>query len=117
MSDAFEFEFSLSEYLDRLRTRLPGDFRDSLNELSTLLQLRDDDLTDYLNTTADGETIGVAVTGMSITNATWTAMSWTSEEYVTGTSLSWASSPNPTRVTCNVAGLYIITSVATSSGD
>jgi len=46
---SFEFPYSLSEYVDKMRSTLSDEFRPLLNELSNTLELRDDDLTDYIN--------------------------------------------------------------------
>lgn len=46
----FTYSFSLAEYVAKIRSKLPKEFRETLNELETILQLRDDDTEEYLNT-------------------------------------------------------------------
>ncbi|MFQ6001193.1 MAG: hypothetical protein ACE5LG_05950 [Anaerolineae bacterium] len=45
-------------------------------------------------------------TDQSIPHATWTEISWDNERFDTDD--IWASSPNPTRLTCKTAGKYLI---------
>lgn len=47
---SFAYEFSLAEYVAKIRAKLPEDYRAELNELETILQIRDDDTEDFLNT-------------------------------------------------------------------
>lgn len=116
MTTPFEFSDDLSELVQQVAKRLRDAGVDpdilSLVGLTTLARIfenRDDDLTSYLN---DGLTAAAyqvsATTGTAIVTATPTALPWEAEDLATTSDVSWAVSPNPTRVTFG-EGLWLVT--------
>ena len=115
----FEFPYSLSEYVDKLKSTIDDSYRSTLNELSTILELRDDDLTSYVNNTATADCIALSrVAAVSVGNATFYALSWDTQDTSTssGSNLTWSSTVNPTRVTVGTSSIYLIRGKVTSAG-
>ena len=115
----FEFPYSLSEYVDKLKSTIDDSYRSTLNELSTILELRDDDLTSYVNNTATADCIALSrVAAVSVANATFYALSWDTQDTSTssGSNLTWSSTVNPTRVTVGTSSIYLIRGKVTSAG-
>ena len=115
----FEFPYSLSEYVDKLKSTIDDSYRSTLNELSTILELRDDDLTSYVNNTATADCMALSrVAAVSVANATFYALSWDTQDTSTssGSNLTWSSTVNPTRVTVGTSSIYLIRGKVTSAG-
>ena len=115
----FEFPYSLSEYVDKLKSTIDDSYRSTLNELSTILELRDDDLTSYVNNTATADCIALSrVAAVSVATATFYALSWDTQDTSTssGSNLTWSSTVNPTRVTVGTSSIYLIRGKVTSAG-
>ena len=115
----FEFPYSLSEYVDKLKSTIDDSYRSTLNELSTILELRDDDLTSYVNNTATADCIALSrVAAVSVATATFYALSWDTQDTSTssGSNLTWSSTVNPTRVTVGTSSIYLIRGKITSAG-
>ena len=115
----FEFPYSLSEYVDKLKSTIDDSYRSTLNELSTILELRDDDLTSYVNNTATADCMALSrVAAVSVANATFYALSWDTQDTSTssGSNLTWSSTVNPTRVTVGTSSIYLIRGKITSAG-
>ena len=116
----FEFPYSLSEYVDKLKSTIDDSYRSTLNELSTILELRDDDLTSYVNNTATADCIAlsrVAAVSVGTFPSSYT-LSWDTQDTSTssGSNLTWSSTVNPTRVTVGTSSIYLIRGKVTSAG-
>lgn len=116
----FEFPYSLSEYVDKLKSTIDDSYRSTLNELSTILELRDDDLTSYVNNTATADCIAlsrVAAVSVATFPGVYT-LSWDTQDTSTssGSNLTWSSTVNPTRVTVGTSSIYLIRGKITSAG-
>lgn len=113
---AFEWSDSLSEFTQRLVTRLEGGGIDpsiidliSLRSLTRTLELRDDDVVAYLNSGLRPSMLHVARAAVqSIVTATPTAISWDTQDLASSTDATWSAGTNPTRVTFNADGIYDI---------
>ena len=116
----FEFPYSLSEYVDKLKSTIDDSYRSTLNELSTILELRDDDLTSYVNNTATADCIALSrVAAVSVgTFPSSYILSWDTQDTSTssGSNLTWSSTVNPTRVTVGTSSIYLIRGKVTSAG-
>ena len=116
----FEFPYSLSEYVDKLKSTIDDSYRSTLNELSTILELRDDDLTSYVNNTATADCIALSrVAAVSVgTFPSAYILSWDTQDTSTssGSNLTWSSTVNPTRVTVGTSSIYLIRGKVTSAG-
>ena len=116
----FEFPYSLSEYVDKLKSTIDDSYRSTLNELSTILELRDDDLTSYVNNTATADCIALSrVAAVSVgTYPSTYILSWDTQDTSTssGSNLTWSSTVNPTRVTVGTSSIYLIRGKVTSAG-
>lgn len=110
MGVVFEYSFSLAEYVAKIKASLPEDYRPQLSELETMLDLRDSELEDFLDLDSVATSLGVQrAANQSIANATSVPLSFDVEEYTTTTAATWDVSPNPTRITFNTAGVYLVT--------
>ena len=116
----FEFPYSLSEYVDKLKSTIDDSYRSTLNELSTILELRDDDLTSYVNNTATADCIALSrVAAVSVgTYPSSYILSWDTQDTSTssGSNLTWSSTVNPTRATVGTSSIYLIRGKITSAG-
>ena len=116
----FEFPYSLSEYVDKLKSTIDDSYRSTLNELSAILELRDDDLTSYVNNTATADCMAlsrVAAVSVATFPSSYT-LSWDTQDTSTssGSNLTWSSTVNPTRVTVGTSSIYLIRGKVTSAG-
>jgi len=116
----FEFPYSLSEYVDKLKSTIDDSYRSTLNELSTILELRDDDLTSYVNNTATADCIALSrAAAVSVgTYPSTYILSWDTQDTSTssGSNLTWSSTVNPTRATVGTSSIYLIRGKVTSAG-
>jgi succinate dehydrogenase flavin-adding protein (antitoxin of CptAB toxin-antitoxin module) len=115
----FEFPYSLSEYVDKLKSTIDDSYRSTLNELSTILELRDDDLTSYVNNTATADCMALSRVAVSVgTYPSSYILSWDTQDTSTssGSNLTWSSTVNPTRVTVGTSSIYLIRGKVTSAG-
>lgn len=109
----FEYSYDFTEKLEELRNRLGPSWRDYLNDVIQWNLTNTEDITDYLSTdTAAGSYSVIRSAVQSIATATPTLISFDTEEFNSGSDLTWVIG-TPTRVTVVTAGVYDIKAQAT----
>ena len=106
--------------MDKLKSTIDDSYRSTLNELSTILELRDDDLTSYVNNTATADCIALSL-AIAVSVGTYPSsyiLSWDTQDTSTssGSNLTWSSTVNPTRATVGTSSIYLIRGKITSAG-
>lgn len=107
----FDFDYSLAELLaQKITPRLPEEWHTTLKEIATILDLRDQDLVDYLDAGSfSGALLVTATTGTTTVTATPIALTWETAAVATTSAVTWDAGSNPTRVTFQSGGLWLVT--------